>query len=103
LRVKKSGRIVADIPNSALTDEAPVYHRPIMQPETATPIEVDQIEASSAEFGLDVYAHHRPSDDRVEGMGLSPIRPHGGDEHGCACRASDSAVIRVKESGGGSQ
>src|SRR5258706_9987746 len=28
LRVKQHGEVVADIPNSALTDEAPVYARP---------------------------------------------------------------------------
>jgi phosphoribosylformylglycinamidine synthase len=50
LRVKKSGQIVADIPNAALTDEAPVYHRPLAKPANAAPIEVDQIEASGAEL-----------------------------------------------------
>ena len=50
LRVARSGQIVADIPNSALTDEAPVYHRPIGRPESAPTIEVDQVEASSAEL-----------------------------------------------------
>jgi phosphoribosylformylglycinamidine synthase len=32
LRVKHHGQIVADVPNRALTDEAPVYHRPFHQP-----------------------------------------------------------------------
>ena len=32
LRVKDHGRVVADIPNSALVDEAPVYDRPISRP-----------------------------------------------------------------------
>ena len=50
LRVKNSGKVVADIPNSALTDEAPVYHRPSSKPESAAPIEVDQVESSSAEL-----------------------------------------------------
>src|SRR2546428_12097980 len=45
LRVKKSGRIVADIPNSALTDAAPVYRRPVNKPELAAQIEVTQAEA----------------------------------------------------------
>jgi phosphoribosylformylglycinamidine synthase II len=47
LRVKKSGQPVADIPNSALTDEAPVYHRPIKKPDAAALMEVTQIEAST--------------------------------------------------------
>src|SRR6188474_2429550 len=33
LRVKENGTLVADVPNRALTDEAPVYRRPIQEPE----------------------------------------------------------------------
>jgi phosphoribosylformylglycinamidine synthase len=33
LRVKENGRIVAEIPNRALTDDAPVYDRPMSRPE----------------------------------------------------------------------
>jgi phosphoribosylformylglycinamidine synthase len=33
LRVKDHGTIVADIPNGALTDEAPLYRRPIREPD----------------------------------------------------------------------
>ena len=32
LRVRNQGQLVAEIPNRALTDEAPVYHRPIERP-----------------------------------------------------------------------
>src|SRR5439155_19584015 len=33
LRVKDRGAVVAEIPNRALTDEAPVYRRPMTEPE----------------------------------------------------------------------
>jgi phosphoribosylformylglycinamidine synthase len=33
LRVKEHGRVVAEIPNKALTDEAPMYRRPMTTPE----------------------------------------------------------------------
>ena len=33
LRVKNRGTVVAQIPNGALTDEAPVYHRPMAEPQ----------------------------------------------------------------------
>ena len=33
LRVKDRGRVVAEIPNPALTDDAPVYRRPMSEPE----------------------------------------------------------------------
>jgi phosphoribosylformylglycinamidine synthase len=32
MRVKENGTVVAEIPNPALTDEAPVYHRPMAEP-----------------------------------------------------------------------
>src|SRR5215207_6314683 len=33
LRVKAAGRVVAEIPNKALADEAPLYNRPMREPE----------------------------------------------------------------------
>src|SRR5438552_6354338 len=33
LRVKENGKVVAEIPNRALTDEAPVYRRPMSRPD----------------------------------------------------------------------
>ncbi len=33
LRVRHDGRVVAEIPNRALTDEAPLYQRPLKEPE----------------------------------------------------------------------
>ena len=32
LRVRNQGAVVADLPNRALTDDAPVYHRPMAMP-----------------------------------------------------------------------
>ena len=50
LRVNKSGQTIADIPNSALTDEAPVYQRPIAKQESTPPTTVNQVESSTAEL-----------------------------------------------------
>jgi len=33
LRIRQNGVLVADVPNRALTDEAPVYHRPMRAPD----------------------------------------------------------------------
>jgi phosphoribosylformylglycinamidine synthase subunit PurL len=33
LRVRQHGAVVAEVPNAALTDEAPVYHRPVRTPD----------------------------------------------------------------------
>jgi phosphoribosylformylglycinamidine synthase len=39
LRVKDRGRVVAEIPNAALTDDAPVYRRPMSEPEYLADVE----------------------------------------------------------------
>ena len=50
LRVKHFGKTVADIPNAALTDSAPVYTRPLKRPESPVLAEVVQSEASAEEL-----------------------------------------------------
>jgi phosphoribosylformylglycinamidine synthase II len=48
LRVKNRGQVVADIPNRALTDEAPVYRRPMATPsylEAARQLDLDALGA----------------------------------------------------------
>src|SRR5688572_1515926 len=45
LRVKNLGEVVAEIPNRALTDEAPVYRRPMTEPEYLR--EVQQLDLGS--------------------------------------------------------
>jgi phosphoribosylformylglycinamidine synthase len=50
LRVKSHGQVVAEIPNRALTDEAPVYHRPMARPdylETAQALDLGRLGASA--------------------------------------------------------
>src|SRR5262249_34222584 len=51
LRVKKDGGIIADIPNKALTESAPVYNRPIKKPDRVAPVaEIGQFETSAEEL-----------------------------------------------------
>jgi phosphoribosylformylglycinamidine synthase len=96
LRVKRNGQLVADIPNSALTDEAPVYHRPINKPQARPPIEIQQIETSAAHLDqtfMRVITHptiaakewvYRQYDHMVRTNTV--VMP-----------GSDAAVIRIKE------
>ncbi len=42
MRVLEHGKVVAEIPNTALTDEAPVYHRPLERWETPVPREMPE-------------------------------------------------------------
>src|SRR5262245_5233509 len=96
LRVKTNGQVVADIPNSALTDEAPVYQRPLSKPETNPPVEIQQLEKSNSELQatfMRIIAQptiaskewvYRQYDHMVR---TNTVVPPG----------SDAAVIRVKE------
>src|SRR2546425_11419844 len=45
LRVKDRGTVVAEIPNRALTDEAPVYRRPLEQPEYLAEVQTLDLDA----------------------------------------------------------
>src|SRR5213078_829688 len=52
LRVKDRGAVVAEIPNRALTDEAPVYRRPFSEPEyvrEAQTLNLDALAGRSAD------------------------------------------------------
>ena len=82
LRVRFHGAVVAEVPVGALADEAPVYEKP-----TARPGWQDALEA------FDPLALARPSDaaesaagpgglarHRLEGVGVSPVRPAGRDQ-----------------------
>jgi phosphoribosylformylglycinamidine synthase subunit PurL len=56
LRVKERGVAVADIPNRALTDEAPVYRRPMTEPEyvkDAQKLDLRALASASAPRGRD--------------------------------------------------
>ena len=42
MRVLEHGKVVAEIPNAALTDEAPVYNRPLERWEPPVPREMPE-------------------------------------------------------------
>ena len=52
LRVKQSGTVVAEIPNRALTDEAPVYNRPFTEPDYLRRVQQLDLDALVAPDGL---------------------------------------------------
>src|SRR5437762_250721 len=81
LRVKQAGSVVAEIPNRALTDEAPVYHRAMREPDylhEAQKLDLDALdclaEASTLEDlgALDrsakAFALHSVADGRARGL-----------------------------------
>ena len=58
LRVRNNGELVAEIPNRALTDEAPVYRRPMETPSYLTDVQA-----------LDLNALPKPAPAASQGMG----------------------------------
>jgi phosphoribosylformylglycinamidine synthase len=48
LRVKERGTVVAEIPNRALTDEAPLYERPMAEPEYLAEVQQLDLDALAA-------------------------------------------------------
>src|SRR4029077_10425133 len=60
LRVKERGTVVAEIPNRALTDEAPVYRRPMTAPEYLRDVQTLDLDALSR--SANAFALHEPED-----------------------------------------
>jgi phosphoribosylformylglycinamidine synthase len=74
LRVKERGTVVAEIPNRALTDEAPLYRRPMSEPEYLR--EVQQLDlAALTRDGLKAVPYNRTAD--TSHVGTS----HAGTSH----------------------
>src|SRR5262249_60780047 len=77
LRVKERGIVVAEIPNRALTDEAPVYRRPMSEPEYLR---------EAQELDLDGLAGRSPRSSKrlalqdEEAEGAPGFQPSGSDE-----------------------
>jgi phosphoribosylformylglycinamidine synthase len=63
LRVKERGVVVAEIPNRALTDEAPVYRRPMSEPEYLREAQQLDLDAIGPATGAGALARRlQPSD-----------------------------------------
>src|SRR5262249_39779711 len=61
LRVKEHGTVVAEIPNRALTDEAPVYRRPMARPDYLDDVQLE-LNALQPAGGADGARRLQPSD-----------------------------------------
>jgi phosphoribosylformylglycinamidine synthase len=96
LRVIQGGRIVADIPNSALTDAAPVYARPIKGPDARDPQDVAQIEGSAAEIDA-TFMRIVASPTVASKEWVYRQYDHMVRTNTVTLPGSDAAVIRIKE------
>lgn len=97
LRVRKDGRIVADIPNAALTDSAPVYNRPMSQPDlSAADRQIDQIEKSAEELDA-TFTRLIASPNIASKEWVYRQYDHMVRTNTVTLPGSDAAVIRIKE------
>ncbi|MFL6214293.1 MAG: phosphoribosylformylglycinamidine synthase subunit PurL [Blastocatellia bacterium] len=97
LRIKKGGEVVADIPNTALTDEAPLYHRPLQQPDAPASVEtITQVEQSAAE--LDATFMRLVAQPTIASKEwVYRQYDHMVRTNTVVAPGSDAAVIRIKE------
>ena len=89
LRVLHHGEIVADIPNQSLTDEAPVYHRPIgtwsrpgqiKVPLDPPPHILEELK-KPRDYTADLKKTAGVGQHLLQALGLRAIRQHGADQH----------------------
>ena len=97
LRVRNHGELVAEIPDQALTDEAPVYTRPMERPAYLAEVQALDLDAlspppSSADALLALAGSPTVAS---KALGVPAIRPHGADQHGHPPRAG-CGVVRIK-------
>ena len=88
MRVKDHGTVVAEIPNTALVDEAPVYDRPTERPAYLDEVRQLDCRQPRAAPGRRAAFIGAPgvADDRQQALGLPPVRPHGPHQHARARR-----------------
>jgi phosphoribosylformylglycinamidine synthase len=97
LRVKKDGQVVADIPNRALTEQAPVYNRPTRPPERTDPApEIEQAESSAEELDS-TFMRIIASPTVASKEWVYRQYDHMVRTNTVVLPGSDAAVIRVKE------
>jgi phosphoribosylformylglycinamidine synthase len=96
LRVKDHGKVVAEIPNRALADEAPLYDRPHTQPRRFAPLEAPEFRSVNLKADLvrilgsgDVCSKRWIWEQYDYMVRTNTIEGPGGD----------AALIRIKETG----
>ena len=85
MRVTHHGELVAEIPNKALTDDAPVYNRPVGTWKPPVPLDPPRMGPRRAEEAARL--HRRPEEAARlrehlrQALGLRAVRLHGADQH----------------------
>ncbi|HLK49935.1 MAG TPA: phosphoribosylformylglycinamidine synthase subunit PurL [Bryobacteraceae bacterium] len=96
LRVKQHGKIVAEIPNRELADEAPLYDRPHTQPMRRAPMRAPALPAPDVQRALPALM---ASGDLCSKRWIWQQYDYLVRSSTVAGPASDAAIIRIKETG----
>ncbi|HLG13240.1 MAG TPA: phosphoribosylformylglycinamidine synthase subunit PurL [Blastocatellia bacterium] len=96
LRVRQGDRVVADIPNGALTESAPGYQRPMKAPEPAPMSPVAQVESSPEELD-DTFVRLISSPTIASKEWVYRQYDHMVRTNTVVLPGSDAAALRIKE------
>jgi phosphoribosylformylglycinamidine synthase II len=96
LRVKDHGRVVAEIPNQQLADEAPLYDRPLSKPLRRAPMEAPPF--ASADLNADL-AQILASPDICSKQWIWRQYDYMVRTNTLAGPGGDAAIVRIKETG----
>ncbi|PWU04330.1 MAG: phosphoribosylformylglycinamidine synthase subunit PurL [Terriglobia bacterium] len=96
LRVKQHGRVVAEIPNRELADEAPLYNRPHSQSLRRAPLEAPSLPSPNIEPALPALL---TSGDLCSKRWIWEQYDYQVRTNTVAGPGADAAIIRIKETG----
>jgi phosphoribosylformylglycinamidine synthase subunit PurL len=99
LRVKDHGEVVAEIENSFLTDDAPLYNRPYTEPARTAPLDGPEIQEVDGEQARDALLRLLASADLCSKRWIWEQYDYQVRTNTTAGPGGDAAVVRVKEAG----
>jgi phosphoribosylformylglycinamidine synthase subunit PurL len=95
LRIRHHGELVADIPNQSLTDDAPLYHRPVGTWKAPVPLDPpEEVLAELAEdrdYTADLKKLLASAQHLLQALGSRAVRHHGADQHRASAPAAKPA------------
>ena len=96
LRVKDHGEVVAEIPNLALADEAPLYNRPYVEPYRTAPMEGPEFASKDLAADLETLL---TSEDLCSKRWIWEQYDYMVRTNTTQGPGTDAAIVRVKETG----
>ncbi len=95
LRIRHHGVLVADIPNQSLTDDAPLYHRPVGTWKAPVPLDPPEEALAKLAEDRDYLADLKNAAGQrqclLQALGPRAVRHHGADQHRASAPAAKPA------------